>query len=87
MDRTQILEGLKEVLASIRTIDATKLSDLTESTHLIEDLNVPSTEMINIVVKAEEHFEIEFEDDDIDEVSGSVKDTVDLIERTLQSAQ
>ena len=87
MDRTQILEGLKEVLATIRTIDATKLADLKESTHLIEDLNVPSTEMINIVVKAEEHFDIEFEDDDIDEVSGSVKDTVDLIERTLQSAQ
>lgn len=79
MEREQILEGLKEILKTIRTIDQSKLAGITEETDFLADLNTPSTEMINIAAKAEQKFKVEFDDDDIDGLGSSVKDFIDLV--------
>lgn len=79
MEREQILEGLKEILKTIRTVDQSKLAGITEETDFIADLNTPSTEMINIAAKAEQKFKIEFDDDDIDGLGSKVKDFIDLV--------
>jgi len=79
MEREQILEGLKEILKTIRTVDQSKLTGITEETDFIADLNTPSTEMINIAAKAEQKFKIEFDDDDIDGLGSKVKDFIDLV--------
>jgi len=79
MEREQILEGLKEILKTIRTVDQNKLAGITEETDFIADLNTPSTEMINIAAKAEQKFKIEFDDDDIDGLGSKVKDFIDLV--------
>ena len=79
MERQEIIDGLVEILRTVRTIDPEKLTNVTEETDVIADLNTPSTELINIAAKAEQKFDIEFEDDDIDDMGSKVKDIVDLV--------
>jgi len=84
MERQEIIDGLVEILKTIRTIDQEKLKNVTEETDFLTDLNTPSTELINIAAKAEQKFDVEFEDDDIDDLGSTVKDIVDLILRTKE---
>jgi acyl carrier protein len=79
MERQEIIDGLVEILKTVRTINPDKLVGITEDTDFIKDLNTPSTEMINIVAKTEQKFDVEFEDDDIDDLGSQVKDIVNLI--------
>jgi len=79
MDRKEILDGLIEVLRTIRTVDPAKLENVTEETDFLTDMNTPSTELINIAAKVEKKFNVEFEDEDIDELGSKVKDVIDLI--------
>jgi acyl carrier protein len=79
MDRKEILDGLIEVLRTVRTVDPAKLENVTEETDFLTDMNTPSTELINIAAKVEQKFDIEFEDEDIDEMGSKVKDVIDLI--------
>jgi len=78
-ERQEILNGLLEVLKTVRTIDPAKLEGVTEETDFLTDLSTPSTELINIAAKVEHKFNIEFEDDDIDRMGSKVKDIIDLI--------
>ncbi|MDB5123925.1 MAG: acyl carrier protein [Mucilaginibacter sp.] len=84
MERQQIIDGLVEILKTVRTIAPEKLAGITEDTDFIADLNTPSTEMINIAAKAEQKFGVEFDDDDIDGLGSTVKDFVDLIIRAKE---
>jgi acyl carrier protein len=86
MERQEIIDGLVEILKTVRTIDPAKLVGVTEDTDFLADLNTPSTEMINIVVKTEQKFGVEFEDDDIDDLGSKVRNVVDLILRTKAKA-
>jgi len=87
MERQQIVEGIVEVLKTVRTIDPEKLHNITEETDFLTDLNTPSTELINIAAKVEQKFDVEFEDDDIDNLGSKVKDIVDLIIRAKERAE
>ena len=84
MERQEIIAGLVEILKTVRTIEPEKLANVTEDTDFIADLNTPSTEMINIAAKAEQKFDVEFEDDDVDDLGSKVKDYVDLIVKTKE---
>jgi len=84
MERQEIIDGLVEILRTVRTIDQEKLANVTEETDFIADLGTPSTELINIAAKAEQKFEVEFEDDDIDDLGSKVKDIVDLVIRAKE---
>ena len=84
MERQEIINGLVDILKTVRMIDPAKLENITEETDFISDLNTPSTEMINIAAKAEQKFDVEFEDDDIDDLGSKVKDIVDLIIKTKE---
>jgi acyl carrier protein len=84
MERQEIIDGLIEVLKTVRTIDPEKLNNVTEETDFLTDLNTPSTELINIAAKVEQKFDVEFEDDDIDNLGSKVKDIVDLIIRAKE---
>ncbi len=87
MTREEIKIGLIEILKTINVIDNGKLENVTESTDFITDLGAPSTELVNIVAKAEEKFDIEFDDDDIDDLGSTVKETIDLIIKAQQEGQ
>ena len=79
MERQEIIDGLIEVLKTVRMIEPEKLVGVTEETDFLADMNVPSSQRIAIVAKVEQKFDIEFEDDDIDDLGSTVKDVVDLI--------
>jgi acyl carrier protein len=79
MERKEILDGIIEVLKTIRTIKPEKLEGVTEETDFLTDLNTPSTELINIAAKVEHKFGVEFEDEDIDNMGSKVKDVINLI--------
>ncbi|WP_461453413.1 acyl carrier protein [Mucilaginibacter sp.] len=79
MERQEIIDGLVEVLRTVRTVDPAKLEHVTEETDFLTDMNTPSTELINIAAKVEQKFNVEFEDEDIDELGSKVKDIVNLI--------
>lgn len=81
MERQEIIDSVIDVLKTVRMIDPEKLAGVTEETDFLADLNTPSSQMINIVSKLEQKFNIEFEDDDIDNLGSKVKDLVDLILR------
>lgn len=84
MERQEIIDGIVEILKTVRTVNQEKLANITEETDFLTDLNTPSTELINIAAKAEQKFDVEFEDDDIDDLGSTVKDIVDLILRTKE---
>jgi acyl carrier protein len=84
MERQEIIDGLIEVLRTVRTIDPERLNNVTEETDFLTDMNTPSTELINIAAKVEQKFDVEFEDDDIDNLGSKVKDIVDLIIRAKE---
>lgn len=84
MTREEIKSGLVEILKTVNAIDNAKLSDISEKTDFITDLGAPSTELVNIIAKAEEKYDIEFEDDDIDDLGSTVGDTIDLIIKAQQ---
>jgi acyl carrier protein len=86
MERQEIIDGLVEILRTVRTIDPEKLTNVTEETDVIADLNTPSTELINIAAKAEQKFGVEFEDDDIDDMGSKIKDIVDLVIKVRKRA-
>jgi acyl carrier protein len=86
MERQEIINGLVEILKTVRTIDPEKLVNITEDTDFITDLKTPSTEMINIAAKAEQKFDVEFDDDDIDDLGSKIGDIVDLIIKTKEKA-
>ncbi|MBD3748312.1 MAG: acyl carrier protein [Sphingobacteriales bacterium] len=79
MERQEIIDGLVEIMRTMRTVDPSRLENVTEETDFLKDMNVPSAELINIATKVEIKFNIELEDDDIDEMGSTVKDIVDLI--------
>lgn len=79
MERQEIIDGLIEVLKTVRMIEPEKLVGVTEETDFLADMSIPSSQMIAIVAKVEQKFDIEFEDDDIDGLGSTVKDVVDLI--------
>jgi acyl carrier protein len=79
MERQEIIDGLVEIMRTVRTVDPSRLENVTEETDFLKDMSVPSAELINIATKVEVKFDIEFEDDDIDEMGSTVKDIVDLI--------
>lgn len=87
MTREEIKLGLIEILRTVNTIDSEKINTITESTDFIKDLGAPSTELVNIIAKAEEKFKVEFDDDDIDMLGSTVKDTIDLVLKTIAKSQ
>lgn len=87
MTREEAKDKIVEILRTVHTINASKLTNITEKTDFITDLGAPSTELVNIVAKAEEKFGVEFEDDDIDDIGSTMRDTIDLVLKYVNKKQ
>lgn len=79
MTREEAKDKIVEILKTVHTINKAKLDNVTEKTDFITDLGAPSTELVNIVAKAEEKFGVEFKDDDIDDLGSTMGETIDLV--------
>ncbi len=62
MSRQEILEGLKKVLAPY-TVDKEALHSVNEDTDFIKDLKINSANLIDIIIDAEEKYNVEIDVD------------------------
>ena len=77
MDRSQILEGVTGVLDEHLSI-----RDVTESTHLFDDLRLDSIKQLTFVVELENHFQVCFDEGDETNIE-TIGDVVDVVARRL----
>ena len=75
MERTQVVEGLAEILEEVAGVNP---DDVVESKSFTEDLDVDSLSMVEVVVAAEEKFDVKIPDDEVQNLK-TVGDAVTYI--------
>jgi acyl carrier protein len=81
--REEILEGLGEILEEVAGVDP---KEAQEDKSFTEHLDVDSLSMVEVVVAAEERFEVKIPDDDVQSLK-TVGDAVSYIEKAQAQAQ
>ena len=64
--KTEIEKKIKTIIASIDASKTLPIDEIIMETNLYEDIHMDSIELMNLVVKIEEEFDIEFSDEDMD---------------------
>ena len=77
MRRQEILEGLKAVVAPY-TMDKEALNSMNEETEFIKDLKINSANLVDIIIEAEEKYDIEIDADSAEKIhnAGSCIDVI-----------
>lgn len=75
MSQNEILAGLAEILEEVAGVSP---AEVTPEKTFIDDLDVDSLSMVEVVVAAEERFGVKIPDDDVKDLK-TVGDAVDLI--------
>lgn len=77
MNRQEVLEGLKKVLAPY-TMDKAALDSINEETDFIKDLKINSANLVDIIIDAEEKYNIEIDVDSAERIhnAGSCVDVI-----------
>jgi len=81
MDRSKLLEQVIEVIADTLSV---KKEAINEETNLVDDLQVDSLDMVDLVLAIEQEFGIEIKDEDITPDIKTIKDVVELLEKYLK---
>ena len=81
MNRTEILDELKKILAPY-TIDKEQLAGINEDTDLIKDLKINSANLVDIIIDAEEKYNVEIDYDDAEKMI-NVGSCIDVIAERL----
>lgn len=77
MNREEVIEKLKEIIEPyVQNKEA--FTNVSEETDLLTDLKVNSAHLVDIVLDAEEAFDIEIDDDSAEKML-TVKDAVNII--------
>ncbi|WP_131747810.1 acyl carrier protein [Frankia sp. Cppng1_Ct_nod] len=77
MSQSDILEGLAAILEEVAGVDP---ADVTVDKTFIDDLDVDSLSMVEVVVAAEEKFSVKIPDEDVKSLK-TVGDAVSYIQR------
>lgn len=77
MDRKAILEELKKVLAPY-TASKEMLDSINEQTDLIRDLRINSASLVDIIIDAEDKYNIEFDAESVEKIT-NVGTCIDII--------
>jgi len=77
MSREEILAGLKTVLAPY-TMDKQALNSMNDETEFIKDLKINSANLVDIIIDAEEKYDIEIDPDSAEKIhnAGSCIDVI-----------
>lgn len=81
MNRTEILDELKKILAPYTT-DKEQLAGINEDTDLIKDLKINSANLVDIIIDAEEKYNVEIDYDDAEKMI-NVGSCIDVIAARL----
>lgn len=77
MQRNEVFEEVKKIVSSFcKNQDA--LENATEDTNFIEDLDMNSARLVDVVIDMEDAFDIEIDDDSAGEIY-TMRDAIDLI--------
>ncbi|MEA3493546.1 MAG: hypothetical protein U9R38_04070 [Candidatus Margulisiibacteriota bacterium] len=80
MERSEVIKGLKEILAPYLGVEKDKLEAAVETTDINNELGVKSTDTVNIVLDLENKWDIAFEDEEIDGLNEvTIKSVTDLV--------
>ena len=77
MSREEIFERVIKILTP-HAKDQDALAGATDATHILDDLEVNSARLVDVVLEFEDAFDIEIADEDVDAVE-SVGNAVELI--------
>jgi len=77
MDRSTVIEKLKAIIEPY-VQDKEAFTNINEETDLLQDLKINSAHLVDIILDAEEEFDIEIDDDSAEKML-TVKDAVDII--------
>jgi acyl carrier protein len=82
MNRTEILEELRKILAPYTT-DKEQLAGINENTDLMKDLKINSANLVDIIIDAEEKYQVEIDYDDAEKMI-NVGTCIDVIAERLK---
>lgn len=77
MDEKQVFTEMVNILKPY-VKDQTLLENATKETHILDDLKVNSARLVDVIIKCEDVFDIEIEDDDADQIR-TIGDAVTVI--------
>jgi acyl carrier protein len=85
MDKQQVLENVKTIIQDY-VKDPKMLEQADMETSILDDLKVNSARLVDIIIRFEDTFDIEIDDDDADGIR-TIGDAVDYIAGRLSSEQ
>ncbi len=83
MDKDEALQKLKEIVKPY-VKDAPALENLTEDTDFINDLNINSANLVDVILDVEEVFDIEIDNESMEKMR-DVKSALAVIEEKLSA--
>jgi len=83
MNRKEILDELKKILAPY-TLDKEQLDGINEDTDLIKDLKINSANLVDIIIDAEEKYNVEIDYDDAEKMI-RVGSCIDVISERMSA--
>ena len=83
MNKTEILQKALDILQRYEG-PGQRSNTVTESTALVEDLNINSARMVDIVIELEDQFRITIDDSELEKLV-TVSDVVELINAHLNA--
>ena len=78
LTRSEVLEGLKEILLMIDPTKSEVANTLNEDSRLVEDIGLASVSLLYLVIAIEEKFDVEFGDKGVEDFK-TVRQTIDFI--------
>jgi len=81
MEEKEILQEMANILKPY-VKDPALLDNATKETHILDDLKVNSARLVDVIIKCEDVFDIEIDDDDADKIR-TVGDAVEIIKEKL----
>ncbi len=81
MEQSEVMAGVVKILTPW-VKDEAALAKVAMETNILEDLKVNSARLVDVVIAFEDEFDIEIDDEDVDEVN-TVGDAVNLIASKL----
>ncbi|HEW91595.1 MAG TPA: acyl carrier protein [Thermotogaceae bacterium] len=82
MNRTELLEKIRKVVAENLNVDETEID---EETKFIDDLGADSLDLVDLVMALETELGVTIEDEKLNTIN-KVKDVIDLVEEKLANA-
>lgn len=83
MDKDEALQKLKEIVKPY-VKDAPALENITEDTDFINDLNINSANLVDVILDVEEVFDIEIDNESMEKMR-DVKSALAVIEEKLSA--